>query len=173
MQYLMLFLIALNSFALSDNMRQCMSRLFDRSGISLEQQELLRRSQGQSALDRQYRGYLQRARPAVYNKHTRAGTVTEAVNLSRRGDAQFMPGLIRERVEARALRDLPGIYQSHSGSVYKYVKFERPVGYDSGQITQWIRVEVTATGTVGEFHGHPIEPRRLLQQCPECAQLDR
>jgi len=170
MHYLILFFIVSGAYAVTDNMRSCMSNLFNRSGMSNQEQEFLRRSQGQSALDRQYRGFLQRARPAVYDKHTKARNVSEARTMSQRGAAQFMPGLIRERIEARALRELPGVYKSHSGAVYKYVKFDKSVGFDSGRETSWMRVEVSASG---EFHGHPMIPPRLYQQCPECEQIDR
>lgn len=156
--------------------RASLSEVMDGAGFSLSSQQQMARVHGQAAVDREYRRFLMQSRPAVYTKHVGADTVDEAIAISSgragssqtRGQAQFMPGLIREHVEARALREMPGVFQPHGGSVFKYVKFDNVVGYDRGRPTQWMRVEVTSSG---DFHGHPMGADRVSQNCQGCRQF--
>jgi hypothetical protein len=171
MLHVIVLLFSVQLFAVSEQMRSCMSGVFDRAGFDLGQQRRLQVGQGMSAYDQRIRAFVHTATPARYNKHTRARTPEEARQLSASGDAQYMPGLIRERVERRALRtDTPGVYREERGTMYKYVEFDTPVGYDSGQITRFMRVEL---GANGEFHGHPMNEARIRRVCPECLRAGR
>ncbi len=156
--------------------RASLSEVMSGSGFSRQAQARLLRLQGQVAVDREYRRFLMQSRPAPYVKHTGATSIQEAIDISSgragnqrtRGQAQFTPGLVRERVEARALREMPGVYMPHGGSVFKFVKFDNVVGYDGGRPTHWMRVEVTASG---EFHGHPMQFGRVSGSCAQCRQF--
>lgn len=59
---------------------------------------------------------------------------------------------------------MKGYTRELNGTIYKYVKFKKPIGYDGGQETEWLRVELSN----GFYHGHPITGKRLREQCEEC-----
>jgi hypothetical protein len=108
-----------------------MTDILARAGTSVAEQQRLRRERGEPAVRQLFRRFVMQARPGVYTKHLAARTPDEARRISAgetgsaavRGEAQFMPGLVRERLEARALREMPGVYRQHEGSVFKFVKF--------------------------------------------------
>lgn len=168
MLYVMTFLLSFSVFAelepMSLRMRECMTNVFDRAGFEKKQQHQLLVGQGQGALDKKVRAFVEQAKPSVYDKHTKAKSVSEAASMSNT-HAQYMPGLVRERVERRALRmDTPGVLREDRGTLYKYVKFTHPVGYDLGKPTYFMRVEL---GPNGEFHGHPMSPKRVKDSIGE------
>lgn len=166
MLYLITFLFSLASFSMSEQMQKCMSGVFDRSGFTKLEQRQLVVGQGTGAYRQRIRTFLANAKPAVYTKHTKARNIVEAREFSKR-EAQYLPGLVREKIEARALRtDTPGVFREKRGTLYKYVKLERPVGYDSGELTHYMRVELSHSG---EYHGHPMSLARIRTDCPECS----
>lgn len=174
MLYLISLLITFNAVALSPGLRDCMSKLLDRGDFTKKQQDFYRQWRGgQGAVDKKYRQFLGNARPGDYSKHTQAKSVDEAKRLSTGSEkngksrAQYMPGLNRERIERRALHpDTPGVVKDHKGSMFKYVRFTHPVGYDGGKETYFMRVEITSTGV---FHGHPMSVDRVKASIGEQA----
>lgn len=166
MLYLIPLLFSLSAFSLSDQMRQCMSGVFERAGFDRNEQNRLQVGNGMSAYDRRIRAFVANARPAAYDKHTQARTVEEAAAKSANGGAaQYLPG-VRLSVERRALNPAtPGVVTEERGKLFKYVEFPTPVGFDSGTATKFMRVEL---GSAGEFHGHPMSEQRLRRVCPQC-----
>lgn len=159
------FFISLSAFSLSAELRSCMGRILDRSGLEYSQQHRLQVGQGQRAIDRRIRGFIHNARPAEYQKHTKASSVEEARSMSVR-EAQYLPG-VRLSVERRALNPAyPALgFQEGSGRMFKYVEFPDVVGFDGGQPTRFMRVELSPTG---EFHGHPMSLQRVRSACSSC-----
>lgn len=153
------------------NQRKAAKEQLARSGIDPLEMNRIEVTEGQAGLDRLYRQYLmQKIHPATYTKHTKAIDVADAIKRSSGPDgaAQFLPGLVREKIEVRALRELPGIHQNHGGTMYKFVRFDNVVGYDRGQPTKWMRVEVSVDGS---YHGHPMGFDRVTGSCGECKEF--
>lgn len=157
------------------NSRDLTYRELARTTMSEAEFRRLEVSGGQAAINRLIRGRINDSRPAVYPKHALARSVRDAQDISAgraggrySGAAQFTPGIIRESIEVTALRDRPGIFKPHGGSIYKYVKFDSVVGYDRGQPTQWMRVELDSNN---EYHGHPMGFDRVSYSCRECTQF--
>ncbi len=164
-------IFSLPAWSLSPGYQKCVTNVLLNSGHTPHSLEFKRITQGQSALDKEFRGKLINASPAVYDKHIKAKSIPEAVKLSSTGKeaAQYLPGLNRIKIEKDALLNRVGIYKNFveggkQSTIYKFVKFDDVVGFDQGKSTQWIRVEYSS----GTFHGHPIELSRLKIQCPEC-----
>lgn len=162
MLYVMTLLVSFSVFAelepMSLRMRECMTNVFDRAGFDKSKQHQLLVGQGDRAFDKRVRAFVEQAKPAVYEKHTKARNPAEAAEMSKK-HAQYMPGVVRERLERRALRmDTPGVLRENQGTLFKFVRFESPVGYDLGKPTYFMRVEI---GPSGEFHGHPMSPSRV------------
>lgn len=174
MLYLISLIFSLNAVALSPQLRDCMSNLLDRGGWDKAQQDFHRQWRGgQGAVDKKYRSFLGNARPGDYSKHTEARNIDQAKQLSSQNEkngksrAQYMPGINRERLERRALHpDTPGVVKDHKGSMFKYVRFQHPVGFDGGAETAFMRVEITSTGV---FHGHPMSLARVKDAIGEQA----
>ncbi len=167
MLHLITLLFSLSAFSVSDQMRQCMSGVFERQGFEKHDQQKLQIAQGMGAYDRKIRQFVHNAKPANYDKHTQARTIEEAQAKSRgaNGAAQYLPG-IRLSVERKALNPAtPGVVTEERGKLFKYVEFPNPVGFDSGTATKFMRVEL---GSAGEFHGHPMSEQRLRRVCPQC-----
>jgi len=98
------------------------------------------------------------AQPAPYIKHTKARTVEEAkrMSVSGEGHAQYLPDFNRIELERLGLKNGTLIKrEGNKGADFYIYKFNDIIGYNSGQPTQWIRVELTKTGRP-EYHGHPI-----------------
>ncbi len=167
MLHIILTLFSLQVFAsapISPELRTCFTNYFNRSGFEYSAQQRLIIGQGQRAFDSRIRQSLMTARPADYTKHTQATrSVDEARRFSLR-EAQYLPTIQRETLEANALRNMTGYTREVNGTLYKYVKFDKSIGFDQGQETQWLRVELSN----GFYHGHPITGRRLREQCSEC-----
>ncbi|WP_010299798.1 hypothetical protein [Candidatus Odyssella thessalonicensis] len=101
---------------------------------------------------------IKNAKPADYIKHTKARTAEEAKRMSETGErnAQYLPNFNRIELEQRGLRNGTLIKRDQSkGADYYICQFNEVIGYNNGQATQWIRVELTKTGKP-EYHGHPI-----------------
>jgi hypothetical protein len=101
------------------------------------------------------------ATPADCDKHTKALTTEKAILLSSTGSkppAQYMPGINNHELERQALRHGIKVEDPSKGATYYYYKSAKPIGYDGGEETQWIRAELTS-GNV--FHGHPVNDNRL------------
>lgn len=165
MLYLIPLLFSLSAFSLSQELRSCMGRILDRSGLEYSQQHRMVIGQGQRAIDRKIRGFIHNARPAVYDKHTKASTIEQAKSMSTR-EAQYLPG-VRISVERRALNpSYPALgFQEGNGRMFKFVEFPDVVGFDGGQPTRFMRVELSPTG---EFHGHPMSLQRVRSACSTC-----
>ncbi|EPK6163963.1 RHS repeat-associated core domain-containing protein [Providencia stuartii] len=104
---------------------------------------------------------------AIYLKHTKAKTQEEAMMFSSGGkpaqywDIDAPNGKVtgssmtsfRNKTEKEALRN--GVYSPQKGgSDYYIYDAGRTIGFNNGQPTQYMRVEVTKS--TNEFHGHPI-----------------
>jgi hypothetical protein len=133
--------------------------------------EAKRIGQGEAALKKEFKQHMANSEPGNYDKHIKAKTVQEAIDLSSKGleHAQYIPGIDRIKLEKHALVTMKGHYKSFAqggkkGTIYKFVKFEDDIGFDGGKGTKWLRVEWSS----GSYHGHPISPKRLLEQCPDC-----
>lgn len=93
------------------------------------------------------------ARPSEHGfKHTGARTLEEARRKSLQV-AQYLPSVNHITLERSVLHSRAGEWFLHgNATLYKFERFADPIGYDQGQETRWIRVEVSS----GVFHGHPV-----------------
>ncbi|AIK95503.1 DUF637 domain-containing protein [Candidatus Odyssella acanthamoebae] len=101
---------------------------------------------------------IKNAQPADYTKHTKARTSEEAKRMSASGEghAQYLPDFNRIELEVAGLKKGTLVKRDGSkGADFYIYKFNDVIGYNNGQPTQWIRVELTKTGKP-EYHGHPI-----------------
>jgi hypothetical protein len=98
-------------------------------------------------------------------KHKKAKTVEEAKEKSMKGKrppAQYLPGIDNEKLEREALRKAEYIYvDKDKNVVYFFYDTRRPVGYDGGDETTWIRAELRKDENTPVLHGHPISVKRL------------
>ena len=88
-------------------------------------------------------------------KHLKARTEADARKFSNKA-AQYMPGVNNAKLERKALLKGLWIHRSN-GAIWSIYKFDKPVGYDGGKPTNWIRAEVSS----GTFHGHPMSEQRV------------
>jgi len=104
------------------------------------------------------RTLIETARPSEHGfKHTSARTVAEAREKSFQ-IAQYLPGLNHLLIERTAMRSQTGEWFAHGNTtLYKFVRLDKPVGFDQGEETRWIRVEISS----GVFHGHPMSVARV------------
>jgi hypothetical protein len=168
---ILILILTLKTFALTSHLKDCMTNVLINRGHSYSSLEMKRIAQGEASLAKEFRQVLAHAQPADYQKHTKARTIEMAEKLSKEGleNAQYIPTINRIRLEKHALVNMKGHFKAFAeggkkGTVYKFVKFDNPIGFDSGEATQWLRVEWSS----GFYHGHPINPKRLAKQCPEC-----
>ncbi|WP_268623941.1 RHS repeat-associated core domain-containing protein [Paenibacillus alvei] len=101
------------------------------------------------------------------DKHIKARTEDEAIKMSKLGEkhAQYLPrnefNVDNKVLEKQALLKAKVIYyDSTKGSLYFLYNAGKPVGYDLGEKTNWIRAELTS-GDPAVYHGHPIGEARL------------
>ncbi|NUU69035.1 RHS domain-containing protein [Enterobacteriaceae bacterium BIT-l23] len=113
-------------------------------------------------------------RPGSYHavKHTQAKTAEEAKSLSlgkgaRKGDpeASYLPGYASKVAgfEKQAAYDAVrnGNVFEHGGTRFMFYKNPTgAVGYNSGQLTDWVRIEMTNTG-VPIIHSFPASPTQV------------
>ncbi|MEN1990391.1 hypothetical protein [Paenibacillus hubeiensis] len=104
-----------------------------------------------------YGGYYQRKkfRTQIYNaiysehgyKHLKAKTVDDAERFSETGrkHAQYLPDINNRTLEKTAL-EKGLIVQGDKGSIYFIYDGGKPVGYDLGVETNWIRAGLTSGG---------------------------
>jgi len=76
------------------------------------------------------------------------------------GAAQYLPeadlgGISHKGLEKLALEK--GVIVEHGGGYHAYLEFDRPIGYNNGKPTNWIRAELSG----GVYHGHPFDPTKL------------
>ncbi|MCE5173739.1 hypothetical protein LQV63_31455, partial [Paenibacillus profundus] len=92
-------------------------------------------------------------------KHVKAKTADEAELFSKTGKkhAQYLPGVNNKGLEKEALWK-GEIVDGDKGVIYFIYDTGRPIGFDLGTETSWIRAEITS-GKV--YHGHPISGNRL------------
>jgi hypothetical protein len=104
------------------------------------------------------RTYVDNAKPSEHGyKHTAAHTRAEAKAMSIRA-AQYLPGLNHIQIERAAIRSEKDEWIAHGNeTLFKFERLDKVVGYDQGQETRWIRVEISS----GYFHGHPISLSRV------------
>lgn len=89
---------------------------------------------------------------AAYPKHIKATTVEQAQKLSQKV-AQYIPGIKVSALERKALdKGILVKFDDGAKKVWKIFKNDSPVGFNNGQKTNWMRVEVSS----GHYHGHPI-----------------
>jgi hypothetical protein len=88
-------------------------------------------------------------------KHLKAKTEEQAQQLSFK-TAQYLPGLNIPVLEKAAL-EKGIILPRDGGAFWKFFRFEKPIGYDGGVRTHWIRVEYSS----GTYHGHPMRVDRV------------
>ena len=65
------------------------------------------------------------------------------------------PGINNKALERTATQK--GFVLDKGNTQYFYQQFDRPIGYDNGTATTWIRAEITSK----TYHGHPMRPDRL------------
>lgn len=166
-----LFLSVFSMATPSFHMKDCVTNVLINDGQSLSSLEIKRITSGEGALNKEFRQIMAKAKPGNYDKHTKATTVDKAKSLSKTGKehAQYLPSVDRVKLERHALVEMKGYYKSFSdggkkGTIYKFVKFKKPIGFDLGEETQWLRVEWSSHN----YHGHPISIDRLAKQCPDC-----
>jgi|GEM_PF-2374179 hypothetical protein len=88
-------------------------------------------------------------------KHLKAKTEVDAAVFSERA-AQYLPGVDNTQLERRALQH-GLLIDRGNGGVWGIFRFNKPVGYDGGEKTNWIRAELSS----GTIHGHPMRPGRV------------
>lgn len=116
---------------------------------------------------------------AVYPKHVKARTDADAQKFSKIGKqpaAQYLPelkGKIKE-MESEAIwkaidkgmayRDI----EANKGAYYFFYKFEQPIGYNNGKLTEWMRVELSNPEPLGksQIHGHPTTLEEVRKRFP-------
>ncbi|WP_143085352.1 hypothetical protein [Planifilum fulgidum] len=80
----------------------------------------------------------------------------------KRPPAQYLPDIDDEKLEREALRKAEYIYvDKDKNVVYFFYDTRRPVGYDGGDETTWIRAELRKDKNTPVLHGHPISVKRL------------
>lgn len=101
---------------------------------------------------------LAKATPAVYEKHIKARTDSEAKEYSQDGGhAQYLPAekANRHDVELEALRHgtvIKGDITDPNGTVHVSYDVGRPIGYFDGTLVNTMRAEICSGN---EYHGHP------------------
>ena len=88
-------------------------------------------------------------------KHLQARTEEDAKQISRNGDAQYLPSVNNGALEREALQNgevIRGEPSDRGSTVHVKYDFGYPVGYFKGRRVTSIRAEITS-GNV--FHGHP------------------
>lgn len=118
------------------------------------------------------------SKSAVYDyKHASSNSLSDAIDNSKKGKAHaqyWNPAWgkcdCKTKVEVNAFRnqlEKEGLANGqeinlgdNKGSHYYIYDAKRPIGYNSGTSTQYMRIEVTK-GT-NEFHGHPISQADYL-----------
>lgn len=155
----------------TEELSSCITNVLINRGHTYSSIEMKRIAQGESSITKEFRKHMADSVPGSYDKHIRAKTVSQAKELSKTGleNAQYMPGLNRINLEKHALVSMKGFYKSFEsggklGTIYKFVKFQDDIGFDSGEATKWLRVEWSS----GSYHGHPISLDRLKKQCSDC-----
>lgn len=171
---LLVFTQATNAKVVSEELQKCMTQALLTSHHTKNSLNAKRIGQGDTAIDKEFRVLMDHSVPAPYTKHTRAHSIQEAREMSRgkNGTAQYLPGVQREHLERAALLNRDGVYRhfgdenagGKGGTFYKYVKFDKVIGFEGGNETQWMRVEWSS----GQYHGHPISLERLHAQCASC-----
>jgi hypothetical protein len=89
------------------------------------------------------------------SKHIKARTVEEAKQMSLK-TAQYSPGIDNAVLEKIALKK-GTLVPRPNGAFWKIHRFEKPVGFDGGVETHWIRAEYSS----GTYHGHPMSISRV------------
>lgn len=72
------------------------------------------------------------------------------------GTTQYIPDIDRQVLERKALFE-GVVFEKNIYTTYFFYQVDKIVGYDNGQPTSWIRVELSG----GEYHGHPISLERV------------
>jgi hypothetical protein len=88
-------------------------------------------------------------------KHIKAKTVEEARQMSLK-TAQYLPGTDNAVLEKTALQQ-GTLVPRPNGAFWKIYRFDKPVGFDGGVETHWIRAEYSS----GTYHGHPMSIDRV------------
>lgn len=168
------YLPLINAKEISPELQKCMTQALLTTHHTSQSLDAKRIGQGDSAIQKEFRSLMDHSTAAPYNKHIKAKTVEEAKQMSKGKDgvAQYIPGIDREHLERSALLHKDGFYHHFGdsegggkhGVFYKFVKFEKTIGYDNGKETQWLRVEWSS----GQYHGHPVNTDHLRLECGEC-----
>lgn len=113
------------------------------------------------------------SKSAIYTKHTKAKSAVQAQALST-NHAQYWDfswskcacknevqlTRFRNSIEKEGLAFGKEVDLGNKGSFYYIYDAKRPIGYNLGKPTQYIRVEVTKGSNL--FHGHPISEKDYL-----------
>jgi tRNA(Ile)-lysidine synthase TilS/MesJ len=104
------------------------------------------------------RTLIEKAQPSEHGfKHASTKTMKEAQQKSFQA-AQYFPNVNHIAIERSVLRSSGGEWFTHSkATLYKLERLDQPIGFDQGEPTRWIRVELSG----GIFHGHPISISRV------------
>lgn len=90
--------------------------------------------------------------------------------------AQYLPelkvkieGMEREAIwkaidKGMVYRDV----EANKGAYYFFYKFDKPIGYNNGKPTQWVRVELSNPDPLGksQIHGHPTTLEEVRKRFP-------
>ncbi|WP_245703556.1 RHS repeat-associated core domain-containing protein [Paenibacillus nuruki] len=118
---------------------------------------------------KQFRKILHNAIPTNHGfKHLKAKTINEAQSFSITGrkQAQYLPGINNTALKREALWK-GNIVSEEKGAIYFIYDTGKPIGYDLGIETSWIRTEITSGGV---FHGYPIAGKRLEEYLGKAVQ---
>ncbi|MEJ7618350.1 MAG: hypothetical protein WKF30_15610 [Pyrinomonadaceae bacterium] len=83
--------------------------------------------------------------------------------------AQHIPGVDTKVLEKQAiwaaLRNAQVFKEPDKAAYYFFYKCDQVIGYNEGQPTRWLRVEVTASWTP-VYHGHPANLKQVRKGIP-------
>jgi len=113
-------------------------------------------------------------RPGGFHKtkHLNAKSADQARELSlgngSRGgqpEASYLPDIannvkgFEKQAAYGAIKD--GNVFDHGGTRFMFYRSEHPVGYNEGQLTNWIRIELTDGGNKPVIHSFPASPQQV------------
>jgi RHS repeat-associated protein len=109
-------------------------------------------------------------------KHIRAASMDNARLRSLPGpnsEASYFPGIVKaakghlgmfEKAAAHKALKKNQMYK-HGGTIYVFHKFDVDVGYNNGQKTKWVRIEITDSPTP-EMHSFPANIQQVRNYIP-------
>jgi hypothetical protein len=101
------------------------------------------------------------------SKHIKAKTAEEARQMSFKA-AQYLPGVNNAALEKIALQK-GTLVPRPNGAFWKIHRFDKPIGFDGGSETHWIRAEYSS----GTYHGHPMSVDRVKKYIKDAENQDK